>query len=521
MKISRIMMAGLIGLTLALVPAARGQDTKEHMFTTYLMQIKNSSVRPDVLTEAARTFDMGPDLYVFNAFGQRRGTVPGIFGLGIKGETDQARDEAAQRFVDWLREYLNNAYEEEKTARQEELKRAQRVPEEARLRLEELQAQQRELLSKAGSTALTRQAVTEQMRNLEGQTRELEMDRTGLEARNEAIQEQIAHTTIMVEQEAQEDPVAQQLAEVVAIREGQLKRTEQLKSSRRRTSTKSPRGGGMPGMMPSGMPGGMPGMMPGMPGGMPGGMPAGKGTPFGGRVDRSESETDRPHSKVPAALEPNMSVDYQDVELREVINDLRQRTGANIVVLWGELDLLAGIREADPITLQLKNVSAATVLEHVLQVVASGKYAPAIYTVDDEGVVTIRAEQPGPDMAASSEEVNGARLALAEARAQLAQRREEVRMAGGGDMVQQWKRELAELAVHGAELGAKLELARLMSEEIRERNLLAMADDYERLRMTVLQAQQDFHNALGRLSRFQEDQGSQPPVVELVGKVQE
>ncbi len=105
----------------------------------------------------------------------------------------------------------------------------------------------------------------------------------------------------------------------------------------------------------------------------------------------------KPVQMSPKPKSMGMTVAYQDTPLEEVIADLRMQTGLNFVVMWDELDKL-GILPDDPVRMQLRQVSPATVLKQALACVSGGKTGAATYRVDDDGIVVIRAAKPGEDM---------------------------------------------------------------------------------------------------------------------------
>ena len=80
------------------------------------------------------------------------------------------------------------------------------------------------------------------------------------------------------------------------------------------------------------------------------------------------------------------SVDYQDDSLSEVLDDLREKSGANIVANWQSLSS-AGIDKNTPVSLKLKNVSAGRILKAVAQNL-SNSWSPVSY-VEHGGIVII------------------------------------------------------------------------------------------------------------------------------------
>ena len=83
-----------------------------------------------------------------------------------------------------------------------------------------------------------------------------------------------------------------------------------------------------------------------------------------------------------------MSVDYEDLPLQEVLDDLRNRLGINIMVYWPAIEN-AGITREDTITLRLKHVLARRVIGLALQSVSIPGGANLGYTVAADGVVEV------------------------------------------------------------------------------------------------------------------------------------
>jgi type II secretory pathway component GspD/PulD (secretin)/tetratricopeptide (TPR) repeat protein len=99
----------------------------------------------------------------------------------------------------------------------------------------------------------------------------------------------------------------------------------------------------------------------------------------------TQSPADQAVYRALAESVPNISVNQQPFE--DVINLLRQETGANIVVNWNAL-ANAGVQKQTPVTLTLQNVPFSKVLDLTLQQVQSSGGAQLGYSVD-EGVLTI------------------------------------------------------------------------------------------------------------------------------------
>ena len=81
--------------------------------------------------------------------------------------------------------------------------------------------------------------------------------------------------------------------------------------------------------------------------------------------------------------------EYQDTPLVEVFDDMREKSGLNIVPNWQSLST-AGIEQTTPVNLQLRNVSLERTLQAVLNTLSSaGYYGVTISHVLQDGVLVI------------------------------------------------------------------------------------------------------------------------------------
>lgn len=80
------------------------------------------------------------------------------------------------------------------------------------------------------------------------------------------------------------------------------------------------------------------------------------------------------------------NVEYEEIPLNEVLDDLRDKSGANIVANWQSLSK-AGIEKDTPVSLKLRNVSAGRILKAILENLSSARDRVS-YIVQD-GVVLI------------------------------------------------------------------------------------------------------------------------------------
>ena len=91
-------------------------------------------------------------------------------------------------------------------------------------------------------------------------------------------------------------------------------------------------------------------------------------------------------------LKTRMSiVQYRDKSFADALDELRSRSGINIVANWQSLANL-GIDETTPLSLNLRNVSAGLVLKLMLQNLSS-PYARVSYIIQDEVVFIAAAEE--------------------------------------------------------------------------------------------------------------------------------
>ncbi len=81
--------------------------------------------------------------------------------------------------------------------------------------------------------------------------------------------------------------------------------------------------------------------------------------------------------------------DYQETPLSEVFDDLRAKSGLNIVPNWQSLTT-AGIEQDKPISLQLHNVSLERALKAILSTLSSaGYYGTTVSHVIEDGIIVI------------------------------------------------------------------------------------------------------------------------------------
>ncbi len=108
------------------------------------------------------------------------------------------------------------------------LEAAREEAERAQARVEELQHKDQALRASAGQQNLNREHLMDHLSHLRGQTRGLRTSLAILNARREAVEKQIAELTAKATEQAQTDPVIEELKRVVEIRRGQLDRVQSL-----------------------------------------------------------------------------------------------------------------------------------------------------------------------------------------------------------------------------------------------------------------------------------------------------
>ena len=155
-------------------------------------------------------------------------TVFGLLQVIADGDDMIAASEKLLTSVcERLRKVLLEAHHTE----EEQLKARVAVAEEevnrARRRIEELYLQRRERESEAGDESLTPESAMERSRQLSAETRKLEMELAGMQARREALQQRIAEATARVQATVSDEHpmIKAHKAKLVALRD-ELERLE-------------------------------------------------------------------------------------------------------------------------------------------------------------------------------------------------------------------------------------------------------------------------------------------------------
>ncbi len=98
-------------------------------------------------------------------------------------------------------------------------------------------------------------------------------------------------------------------------------------------------------------------------------------------------------SELDAKLKEPIHVDYQDVPLREVFDHLREFLDINLVIDWVGLETAGVAPEKVVINLQLKNVPAETMLDHILQQMSSQAFGEPIAYTTDNNILAVSSER--------------------------------------------------------------------------------------------------------------------------------
>ena len=407
-----------------------------------------------------------------------------LVGKG-KGNVSQAD---ARQYISVICERLEEGlrHEQEKAVARwrEELGAEYRLAmirqQEAKARLGQLRERRSNVLERARQADLSRDSVVDRSREMEHVRRELEMELVGLRARQDKLHETIARLMHTVEERLDNDPALEEMRNIVEMREAELRRREE-------TGTKTGQSGEL----------------------------------SHSQNDEQEAERRRRYRDLGQAKGKRVYVDFDEKPFAEVIADFRNRGSGSIVVMWGDLEL-AGITPDDLVTVKLAGVSPGRALQAVLANVSGGKLDRAVYSVDEEDVITIgprglidapAAPQDESDILAQRE----AGMQLVEVRMQLAERMEMVRESAGGGQLSEFNGQLAQLSINTAEMEARLEFVE--RERERQRELLPLANEFEEIAMELDRMQEEYNQASREASELErerrEPQPAEPTVTVL------
>ncbi len=88
-------------------------------------------------------------------------------------------------------------------------------------------------------------------------------------------------------------------------------------------------------------------------------------------------------------LSDMMIFSYSDQSLEDVIDDIRTRSGLNIITMWNDLKTI-NISKDTNVKVELKNTSYGTTLKTVLNYVSNSNGKRVGYEIDKHGIVTIK-----------------------------------------------------------------------------------------------------------------------------------
>ncbi len=465
-------------------------------------------------------------------------------------------DEIADEVVRWLDKIVKVEYAITRQDLEKKYDRLTQNIKESEMVLHMLNAQVRDLREKAGRSDLSRDNILREIESLEKEQRQLLMDQTGNEARQQAILLEIDKTKNITENKIANDPVVEQLQEIVNMRAEELAGLETLNELSETTSTAPAR--------PSATSTRSTGQAPPLPVVPRPTIPA---TPTTIGEDTLPSQSARvrttatrelsPRENTLKILEQEIQFTVNDIEFGEVIIMLKKAGGKesnlNIFVNWSMLDNY-GITSDCLVKIDLQKASIKKIIELLCRYM-SGLTAQSketiTYEIDDEGVIVISTARdimeqeelrnlrtgrmpggmgmmpggggmgmgmsglgggmnpmgagmggggfggmlgggmemgmPGghsgygsaPQPSISKKDLSDARIRLAQAKAELANHIESVRKDTGGELLAKFNSMLSDMTITNAENAARLEFIAKQLVQIRESNLLEIADQYE------------------------------------------
>jgi hypothetical protein len=195
---------------------------------------QTSSLRTAVVQAVAGDVD-GPDelMIVFQPLGrQTPWALQGRVAIELRnpsaGWSQEVAENALRATCEHLQRALQNVFQAEREQITQRRQAAQASLEAARERLERLHAMRNAFFAEAGWADLNRDVIANQARNLQDQIREAEMRLMTMNARQQAIQAQIAEIGKRAEQAAASDPVIDELQKALQIRQREAERFQVL-----------------------------------------------------------------------------------------------------------------------------------------------------------------------------------------------------------------------------------------------------------------------------------------------------
>ena len=379
-----------------------------------------------------------------------------------------------------LQKELLEAHSHKDDELREKLALAKQQQSKTRQAWEKLVAEHQAILEQAGRSTLSHGDLEKHMVNLEMSIAEVASGLAQEKAKREALERMIAERRENLQRQLSEDPIAQHLAEMVDIRRLEVARWE-----------------GMP----------------------PPPAPA--------------------TQNLPPAIQKKIPLDFVETELRQVINDIKEKTGLNIIVYWPELEA-AEILPDDLISIQSGPVSADDAIKHVLAFASLGKYDTVKHTVDADGTVLIRAGENSDTVVKKAaiprargvgsrsvrrtlqnpaHMLTDARIALAQARLEFAQRQQEVKDAITGEAFTKLNAQLDEVTMEIINQEAALKASSDELNQMKEKNLLVLADQLARVAQDKASARKAYDHAVSHVDSCQREVASRMlvPKVTVMG----
>jgi len=156
-------------------------------------------------------------------------TLLGVVQLQIFDSDSPARaEELLASICARLEKALVEANNKRSNKLQEQAEFAEKQYRQANKKVMVWQSRQRRFTAEAGVSDLSRGKILDEIRGLEKEKRELEMDMAGLQARREALEKQIGRRGDEASKKLKDDPVARELEEIVKVREIEFRRVGKL-----------------------------------------------------------------------------------------------------------------------------------------------------------------------------------------------------------------------------------------------------------------------------------------------------
>ncbi|KPK77144.1 MAG: hypothetical protein AMJ79_04270 [Phycisphaerae bacterium SM23_30] len=136
----------------------------------------------------------------------------------VKSIAQELLDETVAK----LKEFVKKDYQRKMGQLNEQYVLAQEVYQSAEARFTALQAEQHDLIKRAGQRELYRSRILDEIRDLEQKRQQLEMEQAGRQARQRALEEQIAKMSKQTQVKLSDDPVLAELEKLLKFLEQRL-----------------------------------------------------------------------------------------------------------------------------------------------------------------------------------------------------------------------------------------------------------------------------------------------------------